>query len=358
VLIAGGGTGGHIIPALAVAHQLVTLHGADVLFLGTPRGMESRLVPAAGFELRMIEVGPLKNVSLATRVRTLADIPRSLFACRRLIREYKPDVVLGVGGYASGPGMAAAVMMRVPTMAFEPNAMPGLANRLVGKRVQAAAVNFPAAAVFFRNAEVTGIPVRPDFFKLPPATRDAPHLLIFGGSQGARLFNNALPEIAAALLDAVPGLTLLHQAGLRHQEATEAAYRASGADPARWQVSGFLDDMPTRFAQANLVMSRSGASTVAELAAAGKPALLVPFAAAADDHQTRNAEEMVKAGAAVMMKEPELTDHEKLRATLVELLTSKERLGAMASAALSQAHPQAAEDIARRLVALAKASAT
>ena len=131
MLIAGGGTGGHIIPALAVAHQLVTLHGADVLFLGTPRGMESRLVPAAGFELRMIEVGPLKNVSLATRVRTLADIPRSLFACRRLIREYKPDVVLGVGGYASGPGMAAAVMMRVPTMAFEPNAMPGLANRLV-----------------------------------------------------------------------------------------------------------------------------------------------------------------------------------------------------------------------------------
>ena len=176
VLIAGGGTGGHIIPALAVAHDLVTRHQAEVLFVGTLRGMESRLIPAAGFQLRFIEVGPLKNVSLATRIRTLLDIPRSLFACRRLIREFNPDVVFGVGGYASGPGMAAALMLHVPTMAFEPNAMPGLANRLVGKRVQAAAVNFPAAAVYFHNAEVTGIPVRPDFFKLAPTTGDAPHL--------------------------------------------------------------------------------------------------------------------------------------------------------------------------------------
>jgi UDP-N-acetylglucosamine--N-acetylmuramyl-(pentapeptide) pyrophosphoryl-undecaprenol N-acetylglucosamine transferase len=355
VLIAGGGTGGHIIPALAVAHELVTRHLAEVLFVGTPRGMESRLVPAAGFKLRLIDVGPMKNVSLATRIRTLLDIPNSLFACRRLVREFKPHVVLGVGGYASGPGMAAALMLHVPTMAFEPNAMPGLANRLVGKRVQAAAVNFPAAAVYFNNAEVTGIPVRPDFFKLPPATAETPHLLVFGGSQGARIFNNTLPAIAPALLASVPGLTILHQAGARHVEATEAAYKASGADPAQWQVSGFLDDMPMRFAQANLVMSRSGASTVAELAAAGKPALLVPFAAAADDHQTRNAEEMVKAEAAVMLKESDLIDHDKVIHTLIQLLCSPERLAAMSAAALTQAHPQAAEDIANRLVDLAGA---
>lgn len=353
VLIAGGGTGGHIIPALAVAHELVTRHHADVLFLGTPRGMESRLVPAAGFKLRLIDVGPLKNVSLATRIHTLLDIPNSLFACRRLIREFNPNVVLGVGGYASGPGMAAALMLHVPTMAFEPNAMPGLANRLVGKRVQAAAVNFPSAALYFNNAEVTGIPVRPDFFKLPPETAETPHLLVFGGSQGARIFNNTLPAIAQALIAAVPGLTILHQAGTRHLEVTEAAYKASGADPAQWQVSGFLDDMPTRFAQANLVMARSGASTVAELAAAGKPALLVPFAAAADDHQTRNAEEMVRAEAAVMLKEPDLADHQKVLACLVELLGSRERLAAMSAAALTQAHPRAAEDIANRLVSLA-----
>jgi len=356
VLIAGGGTGGHIIPALAVAHELVTRHQADVLFVGTPRGMESRMFPAAGFQLRLIEVGPLKNVSLATRLRTVLDIPRSLFACRALIREFDPHVVFGVGGYASGPGMAAALMLRVPTMAFEPNAMPGLANRLVGKHVQAAAVNFPAAAIFFHNAEVTGIPVRPEFFKLPPATVEAPHLLVFGGSQGARLFNNTLPAIAPALLAAVPGLTILHQAGLRHQEATEAAYKASGADFTRWQVSGFLDDMPARFARANLVMARSGASTVAELAAAGKPALLVPFAAAADDHQTRNAEELVKIEAAVMLKESDLADHAKVLDCLIQLLTSHERLAAMSAAALTQSHPQAAEDIACRLVSLANAS--
>ena len=353
VLIAGGGTGGHIIPALAVANELVTRHQAEVLFVGTPRGMESRLVPAAGFRLRLIDVGPLKNVSLATRIHTLLDIPNSLFACRRLIREFNPHVVFGVGGYASGPGMAAALMLRVPTMAFEPNAMPGLANRLVGKHVQAAAVNFPSAAIYFNNAEVTGIPVRPDFFKLPPETAEAPHLLVFGGSQGARLFNITLPAIAPDLLASVPGLTILHQAGMRHVEATEAAYKASGADPAQWQVSGFLDDMPTRFAQANLVMSRSGASTVAELAAAGKPAVLVPFAAAADDHQTRNAEEMVKAEAAVMLRESDLADHDKVIDTLIQLLGSHDRLAAMSAAALTQSHPQAAEGIANRLVSLA-----
>jgi UDP-N-acetylglucosamine--N-acetylmuramyl-(pentapeptide) pyrophosphoryl-undecaprenol N-acetylglucosamine transferase len=356
VLIAGGGTGGHIIPALAVAHDLVSRFGAEVLFVGTPRGMESRLVPAAGFRLHLIEVGPLKNVSLATRLNTLLDLPRSLFACRRLIREFKPDVVLGVGGYASGPGMAAALSLRVPTVAFEPNAMPGLANRLVGKHVQAAAVNFPAAATFFRNVEVTGIPVRPDFFKLPPLTGDAPHLLVFGGSQGARIFNTNLPAIARQLLQAVPGLTILHQAGARHAELTAAAYRDCGADPSRWQVSGFLDDMPACFSSANLVMSRSGASTVAELAAAGKPSVLVPFAAAADDHQTRNAEEMVGAGAAVMLKEPEIHDHQKVLDCLVKLLTSPDRLRAMSAAALTQAHPRAAEEIADRLIALTRRS--
>ena len=353
VLIAGGGTGGHIIPALAVAHELVAKHSAEVLFLGTSRGMESRLVPAAGFQLRLIEVGPLKNVSLATRINTMLDLPRSLFACRRLIHEFKPHVVFGVGGYASGPGMAAALSLSFPTMAFEPNAMPGLANRLIGKRVQAAAVNFPAAAIFFRNPEVTGIPVRPEFFNLPPATGDAPHLLVFGGSQGARLFNTTLPSIARALLDAVPNLTVLHQAGARHAETTEAAYRDSGADPDRWRVSGFLDDMPARFAQANLVMARSGASTVAELAAAGKPALLIPFAAAADDHQTRNAEEMVNVGAAIMLKESDLADHNKVLDHLVQLLRSPERLAAMSAAALTQAHPQAAETIVTRLISLA-----
>jgi UDP-N-acetylglucosamine--N-acetylmuramyl-(pentapeptide) pyrophosphoryl-undecaprenol N-acetylglucosamine transferase len=353
VLIAGGGTGGHIIPALAVARELVARHDAEILFVGTARGMESRLVPEAGFNLILIEVGQLKNVSLKTRLRTLTLLPRGIFACHRLIREFKPDVVFGVGGYASGPAMGAAVVMRVPTMAFEPNAMPGLANRLVGRRVQAAAVNFTAALKWFRNAEVTGIPVRPEFFSLQPPTGATPHLLVFGGSQGAQIFNTHLPQIVAALLNAVPGLTVLHQSGARRFEATQAAFAASGADPARWEVRAFLDDMPARFAQAHLVLARGGASTVAELAAAGKPALLVPFAAAADDHQKRNAEEMVRAGAAAMLQEPELEISGRLLHSLTTLLTSPEKLAVMAAAARSQAHPDAAERIADRLAMLA-----
>ena len=352
VLIAGGGTGGHIIPALAVARELVARHGAEVLFVGTARGMETRMVPEAGFNLRLVDVGPLKNVSLITRLRTAVDLPRSVLACRRLIREFKPSVVFGVGGYASGPGMAAALLLKVPTMAFEPNAVPGLANRLVGKRVQAAAVNFPSAAQWFRNAEVTGIPVRPEFFALQPPDTAAPRLLVFGGSQGARLFNKTLPRIAPALLDAVPGLTILHQSGAHHFESTQADYAASGAAPERWQVQPFLDDMPVHFGRASLVMARSGASTVAELAAAGKPALLVPFAAAADDHQRRNAEEMVHAGAALMLQERDLDDPARLLEALKGLLTSPERLAAMAAAAKTQAHPDAAERIADRLASL------
>jgi UDP-N-acetylglucosamine--N-acetylmuramyl-(pentapeptide) pyrophosphoryl-undecaprenol N-acetylglucosamine transferase len=355
VLIAGGGTGGHIIPALAVARELVARHEAEILFVGTARGMESRLVPEAGFQLKLVDVGQLKNVSWLTRLRTLLRLPFSVRTCNKLIRDFQPSVVFGVGGYASGPAMAAALRLKIPSMAFEPNAMPGLANRLVGKRVQAAAVNFKSAAKWFRNAEVTGIPVRPEFFALtPPPATAAPHLLVFGGSQGARIFNLHLPKILPELLNAVPGLTVLHQSGARHFEPTQAAYTASGADPERWDVQAFIDDMPRHFAQATLVMARSGASTVAELAAAAKPALLVPFAAAADDHQRRNAEEMVKAGAALLLTETDLDVPGKLLAALTGLLTTPERLAAMAAAARTQAHPDAAERIADRLVALAQ----
>jgi len=213
VVIAGGGTGGHIIPALAIADELKAVYGAEMLFVGTPRGLESRLVPQAGYPLKLIEVGQLKNVSLLTRARTLLDLPLSLVRCRALLREFAPDAVVGVGGYASGPAMGAAVLSGIPTLAFEPNAFPGLANRLVGKRVSAAAVNFAPAAKYFRNAEITGIPVRKEFFALRPRPVDAdPHLLVFGGSQGARALNNFVPRIAAGLLSAVPGLTILHQA--------------------------------------------------------------------------------------------------------------------------------------------------
>jgi UDP-N-acetylglucosamine--N-acetylmuramyl-(pentapeptide) pyrophosphoryl-undecaprenol N-acetylglucosamine transferase len=354
VLIAGGGTGGHIIPALAVARELKKRHGAEVLFVGTARGMETRLVPDAGFPLRLIHVGQLNNVSLMTRVRTVLGLPKSLFDCRAMMKEFRPGAVFGVGGYASGPAMAAALWMGVPTMAFEPNAMPGMANRLVGKRVQAAAVNFPDAAKWFRNCEVTGIPVRPEFFAVRDAAVDGkPRLLVFGGSQGARILNTNLPKVAKDLLEATPGLTILHQSGGKNLEVTQAAYAASGADLERVEVRAFIDDMPARFGEASLVMSRSGASTVAELAAAGKPSLLVPFAAAADAHQKRNAEAMVAVGAAVMLEEPEVVELGRLFGTLTGLLKDRARLEAMGQAARLQAHPDAAQRIADRLAELA-----
>lgn len=353
ILIAGGGTGGHIIPALAVARELVSRHNAEILFVGTARGMESRLVPEAGFDLRLIEVGALNRVSLATRLRTLRQLPLSLIDCFRMLRQFRPDAVFGVGGYASGPAMGAAILSRVPAMAFEPNAVPGVANRLVGKWVEAAAVNFPPAAKWFRNAEVTGIPVRPEFFSVAaPSANASPHLLIFGGSQGARIFNTLIPPLAKALLVSVPGLTLLHQAGARHAESTRTAYTASGADPSRWQVEAFLDDMAERFGAAHLVMARSGASTVAELAAAGKPALLIPFAAAADGHQRSNAQVMVEAGAAVMLEERQLAEPEILLVTLRALLSDPRKLQSMAEQARAQARPGAAERIADRLIQL------
>jgi len=352
VVIAGGGTGGHIIPALAIAKELRACCGANILFVGTPRGLESRLVPQAGYELSLIKVGQLKNVSLFTRARTLVDLPLSILHCRALLGRFRPHAVIGVGGYASGPAMAAAILERIPTLAFEPNAYPGLANRLVGKRVSAAAVNFPTAAKFFRNAEVTGIPVREEFFRLPPRPWGAaPHLLVFGGSQGARILNTLLPQIATALLTMVPGLTILHQTGARHAKETLAGYMASDAPPDRWQVYDFLDDMPRRFAAADLVLSRSGASTVAELAAAGKPSLLIPFPQAADDHQRKNAEALVEAGAARMLLEAEVTE-DVLLAALVSLLNDSSALDAMSVRARTLAHPDAVRSIVEMVLKL------
>lgn len=206
-------------------------------------------------------------------------------------------------------------------------------------------MNFAAASKYFRNARVTGIPVRSQFFELQPRPLGAaPHLLVFGGSQGARVFNTLMPKIAAGLLSAVPGLTILHQAGARHAESTLAAYEVSGAPADRWQVHAFLDDMPRRFEAADLVLARSGASTVAELAAAGKPSLLVPFPQAADDHQRKNAEVLADAGAAKMVLERELTA-ELLEQALVGLLGDRLALQHMSEEARTLAHPDATRQI-------------
>jgi UDP-N-acetylglucosamine--N-acetylmuramyl-(pentapeptide) pyrophosphoryl-undecaprenol N-acetylglucosamine transferase len=352
VMIAGGGTGGHVIPALAIAGALKSAYDAEVCFIGTARGMETRLVPQAGYALELIEVGQLNRVSLATKLKTMIALPRGILHCLGLLRSWRPEAVVGVGGYASGPAMLAALILGVPTLAFEPNAVPGMANRLIGKRISAAAVNFSPTRGYFRNAEVTGIPVRAEFFALAPRpTQSAPRLLVMGGSQGARALNQKMPQVAKALLDAVPGLTILHQAGARHAETTEAAYAASGAPADQWRVQPFLEDMPSQFAASDLILARSGASTVAELAASGKPSLLVPFPQAADDHQRKNAEVLVEGDAAVMLLEQDMTDARLLDA-LIGLLSNPGRLQEMAARARTFAYPRAAARIAEMVAGL------
>jgi UDP-N-acetylglucosamine--N-acetylmuramyl-(pentapeptide) pyrophosphoryl-undecaprenol N-acetylglucosamine transferase len=353
VMIAGGGTGGHVVPAVAIGRRLRDAHGAEVRFVGTARGIETKLVPEAGFKLELVRSGQLKNVSLMTRLRTMLDLPLGVLRCITLLREFKPQVVVGVGGYASGPMMLAAVMLGVPTLVYEPNAVPGLTNRVLGKRVSAAAVNFSQTVSYFRNAQVTGVPVRPEIFSLP--TRPvgvAPRLLVTAGSNGALVFNETMPLIAARLLDAVPGLTIVHQSGPRKLEETRAAYSASGADPARWAVEAFLTDMSQQYAAADVVLARSG-STVAELCAAGKPSLLVPFAAAADDHQRKNAEVLVEAGAATMLLQHDVTP-ESLSSALLALLTDAPRRAQMAERAKGLARPGALDRIAETVLTLAK----
>jgi UDP-N-acetylglucosamine--N-acetylmuramyl-(pentapeptide) pyrophosphoryl-undecaprenol N-acetylglucosamine transferase len=358
VLIAGGGTGGHVIPALAIARELRDAHGAEVRFVGTARGLETKLVPEAGFPLELIRVGQLKNVSLMTRARTMADLPLGVLRCVKLVRSFRPNVVVGVGGYASGPAMMAAILLRVPTLAFEPNAVPGLANRLVGKWVSAAAVNFEETRKYFRGARVTGIPVRKEFFEIGELPfREEPsrtvRLLVFGGSQGARIFNEVMPKIVKGLMDDVSGLRVLHQAGAKFAEQVSEAYGVSGADATRWEVSAFLDDMPRRFAEADLILCRSGASTVAELAAAGKPAVLVPLPTAADNHQLKNAEVFAAAGAADLRAQGSDSAMESFLASdLTALLLDPARRHEMSRRVRGLGHPDAVRVIGEMVAGL------
>jgi UDP-N-acetylglucosamine--N-acetylmuramyl-(pentapeptide) pyrophosphoryl-undecaprenol N-acetylglucosamine transferase len=341
-ILAGGGTGGHVIPALAIANQLKRDHSAEILFIGTARGIENRLVPAAGYPLQLVRVGALKNVSLTTRLKTAFDLPRAIWDAGRMLNEFAPDVVIGVGGYASGPAMLSAIVKHIPTLAFEPNFVPGFANRLVAHFVSGAAVHFEETGQYFRNGEVTGVPVRQAFFEIPPKRGGTPTVLVFGGSQGAHAINEAMIRCLPVLKREAPGIHVIHQTGERDYNDALAAYQSFG-DSA--EVFKFIDDMPAAFARADLVVCRSGASTVAEIAAAAKPAIFVPFPRAADDHQRRNAEALAKHGAAVVVEESKL-EGVWLAETISALLQDSQQLRRMSHAARELAHPNAARDIA------------
>jgi UDP-N-acetylglucosamine--N-acetylmuramyl-(pentapeptide) pyrophosphoryl-undecaprenol N-acetylglucosamine transferase len=341
-ILAGGGTGGHVIPALAIANELKKNYGAEVLFIGTARGIENRLVPAAGYPLQLVRVGALKNVSLMTRAKTAFDLPRAVWDAGRMLNGFAPDVVIGVGGYASGPAMLAAVVKHIPTLAFEPNVVPGFANRVVARFVSGAAVHFEETAKYFRHAEVTGVPVRQAFFEIPAKGGGTPTLLVFGGSQGAHAINEAMIRCLPELRRQAPGIHIIHQTGERDYNDALAAY-ASLRESA--EVFKFIEDMPAAFARADLVVCRSGASTVAEITAAGKPAIFVPFPRAADDHQRVNAEALAASGAAVVVEESKL-EGVWLAETIAALLGDARRLEAMSEAARGLSHPDAARDIA------------
>lgn len=350
-ILAGGGTGGHVIPALAIAQELQKQYRAEVMFVGTARGLENRLVPAAGFPLRLVKVGALNRVDLATRLKTILDLPQAVWESRRILSEFRADVVIGVGGYASGPAMLAAILSGIPTLAFEPNVVPGFANRVIARMVSAAAVHFPETARYFRRAEVTGVPVREAFFRIAgkPGVDSKPTLLVFGGSQGAHAINQVVIESVEALWAGLPEIHIVHQTGERDYNDAQAAYsRLDGTV----EAYRFIDDMPGFFARADLLLCRSGASTVAEIAAAGKPAIFVPFPRAADDHQKRNAEALQRAGAAIMLEESMLS-RDSLAKTVIAAMSDPGRLETMSEAARKLSHPNAARDIAAMAARLA-----
>lgn len=309
-LIAAAGTGGHIYPGIAVAKEILRRDPqSQVRFVGTARGLETKLVPQAGFELSIIDSTGLKNVSAVARLRGLAVLPRSFGAARRVIKEFRPDIVIGAGGYVSGPVLLTAAVMSFPTLIMESNALPGMTNRTLARFVDRAAVSFEAALPFFRGkGVVTGNPVRREFFEIAAKPREAGRfsVLVFGGSQGARAINEAMIGALPQLEHLRSELWITHQTGEADFERIKQAYVASGWEK-QADVRRYIDDMVVSFANADLVICRAGATTTAELIAAGKASIMIPFPLAADDHQRKNAEALVAKGAAKMILQKDLT---------------------------------------------------
>ncbi len=348
VLIAGGGTGGHVFPGVALAEEVVTRHpGNDVVFVGTARGLEARVIPQAGFPIELIDVKGLKGKALWITLLNLLLLPRAFFQSWRILRRWAPDIVVGVGGYASGPVVLVAWMMRIPTAVQEQNAIAGFTNRTLGRVVDAAFTAFPEAARFFRARKVyqLGNPIRRELmenFMRPAPEHSEPRLLVFGGSQGAHALNMRVIESLPHLADLRDRLRITHQTGARDREYVERGYRAVGFVP---DVREFITDMSSAYTDCDLVVCRAGATTLAELTVCRKPSILVPFPAAADNHQVVNARSLVDAGAAVMIEERELTG-ELLAHEIRRILCSQEVQDGMARSAARLGNPQAAKEIA------------
>ncbi|HEY0707939.1 MAG TPA: undecaprenyldiphospho-muramoylpentapeptide beta-N-acetylglucosaminyltransferase [Polyangia bacterium] len=365
VLIAGGGTGGHLYPGVAVAEEVIA-RGGQVLFVGTSRGIEARVLPAAGYSLELLQISGLNRVGLAAFLRGVGRLPLAFFRSVAIIRRFQPDVVLGVGGYASGPLVMAAALTGKPTAIQEQNSVPGFTNRVLGRLVGRVFTAFESAAKAFpaRKIILTGNPVRQSFFRgrpsgvLPAAPIASPatttsqghRLLILGGSQGSRAVSDLVLAAAKTLMP-TRALTIVHQAGTADLERVTAAYAVLGlAD--RVRVVPFIDDMVAAYKAADLVIARAGALTLAELAIAGRPAVLIPLPTAADDHQSKNAADFAARGAALVLAQGTTTG-DALAAELARLLDDDVRRGQMAAAMAGLAHPRAAAAVVDALQELA-----
>lgn len=354
-VIAAGGTGGHVIPGLEVAAELRG-RGANCVLLGTPRGMESRLAPKFGIPLELLEIGPLNGVSWGRRLKTLLQLPLSVWGAMRIVGRLRPAAALSLGGYASGPLVLAAVAKRIPLLIMEPNAYPGLANRLAARFARRALTGFDATAEHLSASEVetVGVPIRREFFELPERKHaGAPTVLITGGSQGSSRLNEATVEAARhwAQKGFPGGLRLLHQTGSREYNGVRAAYDSLrdateiAAGEIVCEAVAFIDDMPAAFGRADLIVCRAGASTLAEISAAGKASILVPYPHAADDHQMRNARSMEQIGASRVVSDREW-DGERMIREVGCVFGAAGRVASMEAAARTVARPGAAARVA------------
>lgn len=364
ILLTGGGTGGHVYPGLAVAEQLRKLAPeADIRFIGTRRGLEATLVPRAGWPFSAVAASGFRGMGMVARLRFLVNFALGGLESLALLVRWRPAVVLGTGGYVSAPVIAAARLLGVTCAVQEQNAIPGSVNRLVGRWARRAYLGFAGAAKWFPAGicVATGNPVRGAMAAAGEVARpardtssSARHVLVFGGSGGAATLNRAVGA-AASGWDARPGLTMLVQTGPRDHAATSAAVMAA-APSGNLVVVPYIDDMATELSRADLVVCRAGAMTLAELHCLGKPAVLVPFPHATDDHQVRNARDCEQAGAAVVLLDAEC-DGPRLAAVVESLLGDPARLAALGTAARALARPHAANVIAGDLLALAGHSA-
>ena len=354
LIVAGGGTGGHLFPGVAVARELMArVPGAAVTFVGTAAGIEARVIPREGLTLETIRSAGLKGKSPVALLRGLLLLPLSALDAWRVISRRRPSVVIGVGGYSSGPVVALAALRGVPTLLMEQNATPGLTNRLLSRLVRAAAVTYEESlATFGSKAFVAGNPVRPEFFAplpdAPAAASGRPRVLVFGGSQGAHAINVAMVQAAAALA-AAPGVEVTHQTGERDVAMVREAYAAARLAA---RVEPFLYEMDREMRAADVIVCRAGATTLAELTAAGRAAILIPLPTATDDHQRRNADALVRQGAARVIDQRELTGA-RLADEIVGLARDAAARARMALAARGMARPDAARVIVDRVLALA-----